>query len=132
MAQLNPASSSNQSTNVSIESERSNFSYIISPIELGETLPDSLPSPKFHISEMVMWSKVESQGYGEIIGLVFSSGVSVRATGFHYLILFAADNSSRNDCIADWGFEDDLERFEAHAHTLTNSLCSEGSDVSKR
>jgi hypothetical protein len=37
------------------------------------------------------------------------------------LILFAADNPSRNDCFADWGFEDDLERFETRAHVLTSS-----------
>ena len=81
---------------------------------------DCLPDPKFQIGETVVWAKVDTHGYGRIVGLVFSSGVSVQAFGFHYLVLFAAESPSQNDCIADWGFEDDLERLETHAHLPTN------------
>lgn len=122
MTETNPKRSfPNQFAASEITSGELDFSYLISPIDLRRTIPDCLPSPKFRIGERVRWAKVDSHGYGRIIGLVFSSGISVQAFGFHYLVFFAAESPSRSDCIADWGFEDDLERLATHAHLLNNT-----------
>lgn len=91
---------------------------LVAPIDLEKSLPEHLPIPKFQIGQKVLWANVGTHGFGRIIGLVFAGGISVKASGFHYLVFFSADSPSRTDCPADWAFEDDLELLETHAHLL--------------
>jgi len=106
-----------------IEKELSrNSLHLVSQISLEETAPDRFPAPKFQIGAEVLWVNVATHGFGKIIGLVFADGVSVCAKGYHYLILFSSESLSRQDCIADWAFEDDIELQETHSHLLPKVL----------
>lgn len=91
---------------------------LIAPIDLPQLIPKELPAPKFRIGQVVVWATVKTHGFGRIIGLVFSGGISVTAYGYHYLISFASNSLSRMDCVADWAFEDDLQLLETCAHLL--------------
>lgn len=91
---------------------------LVSPIALPEPFPEHLPAPKFQIGQKVLWAQVSSHGFGEVIGIIFASSISVRATGYHYAVRLDPSSPSRTDHVADWAFEEDLELIETHAHLL--------------
>lgn len=91
---------------------------LISPIALPEPFPQGLPAPKFQLGQKVVWSQVPTHGFGEIIGIIFASSISVRATGYHYAVRLDPSSPSRADQLADWAFEEDLELLKTHAHLL--------------
>jgi hypothetical protein len=104
--------------------------YFLAPITLLDKPPASLPTPKFHIGQEVLWASTPTHGFGQIIGLVFADGVSVQQTGYHYAVRLDSQSPSSKDCVADWGFEEDLELMATHAHLLksvsaakTEALC---------
>jgi hypothetical protein len=92
--------------------------YFLAPITLLNPLPTDLPAPKFHIGQEVLWASTPTHGFGQIIGLVFADGVSVQQTGYHYAVQLDPQSPSSNDCVADWGFEEDLQLMATHAHLL--------------
>lgn len=82
----------------------------IPSIVLPDEVPDALPEPKFQLGQRVRWNCVPSQDFGRILGIIFASEGSVRATGYHYAIALDESSPSFADGItSDWGFEDDLE-----------------------
>lgn len=91
---------------------------ILTPICLATSLPHQFAAPKFEIGQTVLWSRVDTHGFGRIIGLVYARSVSVSIEGYHYAIALDDNSPSRADCAADWAFEDDLELVATHAHLL--------------
>lgn len=87
-----------------------NNSISIPSVVLPDEVPDALPEPKFQLGQHVRWNYVPSQDFGRILGIIFASEGSVRATGYHYAIALDAASPSYSDGIlSDWGFEEDLE-----------------------
>lgn len=84
---------------------------ILTPICLVAPLPEQFVTPKFEIGQVVRWARFSTPGFGKIIGLVYARGISVMGEGYHYAIALDSNSASREDCAADWAFEDDLELF---------------------
>ena len=56
-----------------------------------------------------------SYDFGRILGIIFTSEGSVRATGYHYAIALDPSSLSYGDGIlSDWGFEEDLELLNGY------------------
>ncbi|MBW4659698.1 MAG: hypothetical protein KME15_13560 [Drouetiella hepatica Uher 2000/2452] len=53
-----------------------------------------------------------TKDFGVVIGRFYSLESSVQAVGWHYSIQLDPDSPSFTHCKIDYGFEDDLERFE--------------------
>jgi len=88
----------------------------IPPVNLPEQIPQPLPTPKFQLGQTVKWACVPTSDHGRILGMIFASEGSVRATGYHYAIALEESSPSFSDGIrSDWGFEDDLELVDAGA-----------------
>lgn len=97
---------------------RFNSQLIITPIGLAAPLPEQFAVPKFEIGQTVLWARVDTHGFGRVIGLVYAHSVSVEGVGYHYAIALDDNSPSRSDCAADWAFEDDLELVATHVHLL--------------
>jgi hypothetical protein len=67
---------------------------------------------KFNVGDRVRWFRVPTKDFGVVIGRFYSLESSVQAVGWHYSIQLDPDSPSFTHCKIDYGFEDDLERFE--------------------
>ena len=86
----------------------------VPPVVLPKQIPQPLPVPKFQLGHAVRWACVPASDYGHVVGVVFGTEGSVRATGYHYAIALDPSSPSFADGItSDWGFEDDLELVKA-------------------
>lgn len=68
--------------------------------------------PKFSIEQEVVWAYVEAHDHGTIIGYVWVTQTSCKASGYHYLIKLATTSASYSFCKQDWAFEKDIEVLE--------------------
>ncbi|MFN6475214.1 hypothetical protein [Nostoc sp. DedQUE07] len=84
----------------------------IPPVALPELIPSELPQQKFHLGEWVRWFQVPNGDFGRIIGVLYTQQASCIATGLHYLVLLDERSPSREICICDFAFEDDIEPLD--------------------
>ncbi|MDZ8238651.1 MAG: hypothetical protein RMZ69_15995 [Nostoc sp. ChiQUE01a] len=81
----------------------------IPPVAMPEVIPNELPQQRFHLGEWVRWFQVPNGDFGRIIGVIYTQQASCIATGLHYLVLLDERSPSRDTCICDFAFEEDIE-----------------------
>ncbi|WP_041565660.1 hypothetical protein [Nostoc punctiforme] len=82
------------------------------PVALPEVVPNDLPQQKFHLGEWVRWFQVPNGDYGRVIGVIYTQQATCIAAGLHYLVLLDERSPSREICICDFAFEDDIEPLD--------------------
>lgn len=84
----------------------------IPPVALPEIVPNELPQQRFHLGEWVRWFQVPKGDFGRVIGVIYTQQASCIATGLHYLVLLDERSPSRQICICDFAFEEDIEPLD--------------------
>ncbi|MHC5722549.1 MAG: hypothetical protein ACYT04_29780 [Nostoc sp.] len=81
-------------------------------VALPEVVPNDLPQQRFHLGEWVRWFHVPNGDFGRVIGVIYTQQASCIATGLHYLVLLDDRSPSREICICDFAFEDDIKPLD--------------------
>jgi hypothetical protein len=82
------------------------------PFALPEGIPEILQSPKFAVSQHVVWAEVDAHDHGMVIGRIWTTESTCQTPPtWHYLIALAPTSSSYSFCKQDWACEEAIQLY---------------------